>query len=103
MSSRRSDGRSFSATPDCIAAVFPAKATLRAHIAALFSEAIHRNFRYVDAFAMLGDICLHQRDCDTSERALQHALKLDLSHYHADLRLMTLHETTKDPHAQVQA
>jgi Tfp pilus assembly protein PilF len=51
----------------------------------------------------LGGVYLNQKDFSQSGQALEHAVKLDLDNYLANLNLMKLYGRTRDSRAEAQS
>ncbi|HTV55712.1 MAG TPA: tetratricopeptide repeat protein [Terriglobia bacterium] len=66
-------------------------------------RAIRQDPRYAEAYAILGNIYLDEKDYNRAAEVLRHALEIDPDNYLANLKLTVLYERTKDPRAEAQS
>jgi tetratricopeptide (TPR) repeat protein len=66
-------------------------------------RAIRQDPGYAEAYAILGNIYLNERDYSRAAEVLRHALEIEPDNYLANLKLTVLYERTKDPRAEAQS
>jgi tetratricopeptide (TPR) repeat protein len=66
-------------------------------------RAIRQDAGYADAYAVLGNIYLSEKNYGHAGKVLRHALEIDPDNYLANIKLTVLYERTKDPRAEAQS
>jgi tetratricopeptide (TPR) repeat protein len=66
-------------------------------------RAILQDPGYADAYAVLGNIYLSEKNYGHAGKVLRHALEIDPDNYLANIKLTVLYERTKDPRAEAQS